>query len=291
MAPILICQPTVVTKLKGHHILGDDNSNVFSLQILIKMTMKSLTLTFCLFLVTSFALFAQSKKELRADVDKLKAEIAELKKPKEVDLENKDKKAGYALGIVIASNIQEQGMDSIDMEAIIVAFEDVFLDKELKVKEEEAQGIVQAYVQEAMEKKTAKLQEEAAVFLKDNKSKEGIVETESGIQYRVLKEGTGKSPQANDEVTVHYVGKLADGTVFDSSLERGEPATFGVSQVIPGWTEALQLMKEGAKYELYIPYDLAYGERGAGGQIPPYATLIFEVELLEVNSGEEAGQK
>lgn len=253
--------------------------------------MKSLTLTFCLFLVTSFAIIAQSKKELRADVEKLRAEIAELKKPIEVDLEDKDKKAGYALGVVIASNIQDQGMDSIDMEAIIVAFEDVFLDKDLKVKEEEAQGIVQAYVQEAMERKTAKLQEEASLFLEENRSKEGIVETESGIQYRVLKEGSGKSPQANDDVTVHYVGKLADGTVFDSSVERGEPATFGVSQVIPGWTEALQLMKEGAKYELYIPYDLAYGERGAGGQIPPYATLIFEVELLEVNAVEETEQE
>lgn len=248
--------------------------------------MRLLTIALCLLLVTSFTVFAQSKKELRADVEKLKAEIAELKKPVEIDLEDKDKKAGYALGVVIASNIQDQGMDSIDLEAIIVAFEDVFLEQELKIGKEEAAGIVQMYVEEAMEKKTAKLEEEAAEFLKQNKLKEGILETKSGIQYRVLKEGTGKTPKADDNVTVHYVGKLTDGTVFDSSVERGEPATFGVNQVIPGWTEALQLMKEGAKYELFIPYDLAYGERGAGGQIPPYATLVFEVELLEVNEAE-----
>lgn len=248
--------------------------------------MRLLTITFCLFLMASFTVLAQSKKELRADVEKLKAEIEELKKPKGVDLENKDKKAGYALGVVIASNIQEQGMDSIDLEAIIVAFEDIFLGQELKIEKEEAAGIVQVYVEEAMQRKTAQLEVEAAEYLKQNKLKEGILETESGIQYRVLKEGTGKMPQETDNVTVHYVGKLTDGTVFDSSVERGEPATFGVNQVIPGWTEALQLMKEGAKYELFIPYDLAYGERGAGGQIPPYATLIFEVELLEVNEAE-----
>lgn len=250
--------------------------------------MRLSALTFCLFIAASFTLSAQSKKELRADVEHLKAEIAALTKPIEVDFEHEDEKAGYALGVVIASNIQDQGMDSIDMEAIIVAFKDVFLDKKLKIKEAEAQEIVQGYVQKAMEKKTAKLQEEAGVFLADNKSKEGIIETESGIQYRVLQEGTGRSPQADDNVMVHYVGKLLAGTVFDSSVERGEPATFGVSQVIPGWTEALQLMKEGAKYELYIPYNLAYGERGAGGQIPPYATLIFDVELIKVNdAGEE----
>lgn len=245
--------------------------------------MKLFSLSLCVILFTSFAVFGQSKKELRADVARLNAEIEALKTPKVLDLNDEDKKGSYALGVVVASNMKAQGLDSVDIEAISAAFEDVFRGRETKISEDEAEGIVQAYVQQAMEKKNEQLKEEGSLFLEQNKAKEGIVETESGLQYKILKEGTGKSPGANDEVTVHYTGKLTDGTVFDSSVDRGEPVTFGVSQVISGWTEALQLMQEGDKWELYIPYDLAYGERGAGGQIPPFATLIFEVELLKVN--------
>lgn len=244
--------------------------------------MKVLIFSLCVFLFTANAVVAQSKKELRASVAKLKAEIEQLKKPKEVDMTNKDKKASYALGVVVASNMKDQGLDSLNVEAIQVAFADVLLEKDLKVARDEAEGVVQAYLQQAMEAKAAKLKEEAAAFLEENKTKEGVIETESGLQYKVLAEGSGRSPMVNDEVTVHYVGKLADGTVFDSSVERGEPVTFGVGQVIPGWTEGLQLMQEGDKYVFYIPYDLAYGERGAGAQIPPFSTLIFEVELLKV---------
>ncbi len=144
-------------------------------------------------------------------------------------------------------------------------------------------SIVQAYMQQAMEKKNEKLKAEGKAFLDENKKKEGIQTTASGLQYKVLTQGKGKQPTATSNVTVHYTGKLIDGTVFDSSVERNEPATFAVNQVIPGWTEALQLMREGDKWMLYIPYDLAYGERGAGGQIPPFAPLIFEVELIKVN--------
>jgi len=119
-------------------------------------------------------------------------------------------------------------------------------------------------------------------FLTENKSKEGIISTDSGLQYKVIESGSGDSPKASDQVTVHYTGKLTDGMVFDSSVERGQPASFGVDQVISGWTEALQLMTTGAKYQLFIPQELGYGDRGVGSDIPPYATLIFDVELLSI---------
>jgi FKBP-type peptidyl-prolyl cis-trans isomerase FklB len=134
-----------------------------------------------------------------------------------------------------------------------------------------------------MEKRAEKAKVESARFLDENKKKAGVKTTSSGLQYEVITAGKGKSPKAEDQVTVHYVGKLTDGTVFDSSVDRGEPAIFGVNQVIPGWTEALQLMKEGDKWLLTIPESLAYGERGAGGHIPPFATLVFELELIKVN--------
>ncbi len=129
---------------------------------------------------------------------------------------------------------------------------------------------------------TRELRSAGDTFLAGNKDKDGIQITETGLQYRVLEEGEGESPQATDQVIVHYTGKLIDGTVFDSSVERGEPAQFGVTQVIPGWVEGLQLMKPGAKYEFFIPQELAYGEQGSQGAIPPFAALIFEVELIKI---------
>lgn len=245
--------------------------------------MKAIILSISVFLLTAVSLFGQSKKELRAEIQQLKEEIIELKKPKEINLNDENEKGSYALGLVVASNMQAQGLDSLKLEAIKSAFEDVILKKQLKIDLEEAEGVVQAYVEQAMAVKQEKLKEESLTFLSENRSKEGVIETESGLQYEIIANGTGTSPKAGDRVTVHYTGKLTNGTVFDSSVERGEPVTFATNQVIPGWTEALQLMKEGDKWILYIPYDLAYGERGAGGQIPPYATLIFEVELLGVN--------
>ncbi|HEY3402030.1 MAG TPA: FKBP-type peptidyl-prolyl cis-trans isomerase [Ohtaekwangia sp.] len=237
----------------------------------------------CLTLCITFSLQAQSKKELAAEVTKLKSEIAELKKPKEANLADKHKKASYGLGVLVATNIKSQGADSLDVESLSLAIRDVFENKTLKMEQQECMTVVQQYMQQAMEVKGKKLAEESVAFLNENKTKEGVKVTASGLQYKVLTAGKGKAPVATDQVTVHYTGKLTDGTVFDSSVERNEPATFGVSDVIPGWTEALQLMHEGDKWILYIPHDLAYGERGAGGQIPPYAALIFEVELLKVN--------
>ncbi|WP_333818895.1 FKBP-type peptidyl-prolyl cis-trans isomerase [Ohtaekwangia sp.] len=238
---------------------------------------------FCLSLVISMPLFAQSKKELQAQVTKLNAEIAELKKPKDILLSDTVKKASYGLGVLVATNLRSQGGDSLDVDALTFAIRDVYENKKLKLEQSEAMTIVQQYMQQAVEKKNSKLKASSQVFLNENKTKEGVKTTASGLQYKVVKSGTGKVPKATDNVTVHYTGKLTDGTVFDSSVERGQPVTFGVSEVIPGWTEALQLMHEGDKWMLYIPQELGYGERGAGAQIPPYATLVFEVELIKVN--------
>lgn len=244
--------------------------------------MRFLILCCCLF--ATAPVLSQSKKELQAQVNSLKAEIQELKKPKIAPLDNVHQQASYGLGTYLASNIIKQGGDSLDLDALTQGIKDVFNDDSLKIDQEESMMIVQEYMQKVMERKTAALQQESQAFLEENKKKEGVKTTPSGLQYQVVTAGTGKSPGANDNVTVHYTGKLTDGTVFDSSVDRGEPATFGVSQVIPGWTEALQLMKEGDKWTIFIPQNLAYGEQGAGGgQIPPFATLIFEVELIKVN--------
>ena len=234
-------------------------------------------------LVGHFDLFAQSKKELELQVKKLQTEIEQLRKPKVVDLNTANKKAGYGMGVLFANNVKGQGGDSLDVEAMMAAIKDVFERKTLQLDQQSCMPIVQQFMQQAAEKKGAVAKEQGRAFLENNKKNEGITTTASGLQYKVLSQGTGKSPSSANNVTVHYTGKLIDGSVFDSSVQRGQPANFGVSQVIAGWTEALQLMKEGDKWMLYIPYQLAYGERGQGGQIPPYATLIFEVELIKVN--------
>jgi FKBP-type peptidyl-prolyl cis-trans isomerase FklB len=241
-------------------------------------------------LLGSIALCAQSKKEwearahsLQSENLKLKADIDQLKKPKEVDLTTEKRKAGYGMGVLFANNIKGQGGDSLDVEAMIAAIKDVYGGKTPKMDQQQCTSTVQQYMQAAAEKKSAAAKEKGKVFLEDNKKNPGVVVTASGLQYKVVTQGAGKMPTTSSRVTVHYTGKLIDGSVFDSSVNGGKPAEFGVTQVIRGWTEALQLMKEGDKWILYIPYDLAYGERGAGAGIPPYSTLIFEVELIKVN--------
>lgn len=189
----------------------------------------------------------------------------------------------YSLGVLVAQNLKQQGFENLDATSLVKGVEDVMKGDSLKIDINTASQTVQQYAQAQQSKKYEKNIAEGKQFLAENAKRPEVKTTSSGLQYEVLKEGNGPKPTANDQVTVHYTGKLIDGTVFDSSVERGEPATFGVTQVIPGWVEALQMMPEGSKWKLYIPADLAYGERGAGNVIGPYSTLIFEVELLKIN--------
>jgi FKBP-type peptidyl-prolyl cis-trans isomerase FklB len=198
-------------------------------------------------------------------------------------------KVSYALGLGIGQQLAQMGASELSIDDFAQAIKDVIGGNELKVQHREAQQIVQDYFARQEKKINAqraeqgKAQKEAGEkYLAENAKKEGVVTTKSGLQYKVLSEGTGRQPLAKDTVKCHYEGFLIDGTVFDSSVQRGEPATFPLQQVIAGWTEGLQLMKEGAKYRFFIPYRLGYGEGGAGASIPPYATLIFDVELIQI---------
>ena len=198
-------------------------------------------------------------------------------------------KVSYALGLGIGSQLKSMGADSLNIDAFAQAIKDTISGAELKVSHKESQQIVQEFFKEQEAKQRAQAaengkvaREEGEKFLAENAKKDGVQVTESGLQYSVIKEGTGKSPKATDTVVCHYEGFLTNGTVFDSSIQRGEPAAFPLNAVIAGWTEGLQLMKEGGKTRFFIPYNLAYGEAGAAGAIPPYAALIFDVELLEV---------
>lgn len=232
---------------------------------------------------------AQSKKELVAktqqlstEIESLKKQLDEFKKDKPADLNDQHKKASYALGVLVAKNLKMQGGDSLDYESLTIGIGDVFNNDSLQLQPQDAAMFVQVYMQQAMEAKVQKAKAEGLAYLADNKTKAGVTETPSGLQYKIVSSGTGKKPTATSQVTVHYTGKLIDGTTFDSSVERGEPVTFALNEVITGWTEGLQLMREGDKWLLYIPSELGYGDQG-GGQIPPNSVLVFEVELIKVN--------
>jgi FKBP-type peptidyl-prolyl cis-trans isomerase FklB len=199
-------------------------------------------------------------------------------------LKNQKDKMSYIIGMDIGSNLKKQ---SIDIEPAFLArgIKDALAGGKPLLTEQEIQETMGIFQKEMMAKQQAmanKNKKEGEAFLNENKKKEGIKTLPSGLQYKVIKEGTGKKPKLTDTVTAHYRGTLIDGTEFDTSYKRGQPANFQVSGVIPGWTEALQLMGEGAKWQLFVPSNLAYGERGAGAVIGPNATLIFEVELISV---------
>ena len=191
-------------------------------------------------------------------------------------------KFSYAIGLGIGQNLSSMGIQGLAVDDFAQAIRDVLEGNQTAISHNEAREIVHKYFEELEAKMSAVAIEQGKAFLEENKKRPGIVTLPSGLQYEVINEGTGKKPKATDQVRCHYEGTLVDGTLFDSSIQRGEPAVFGVNQVIPGWVEALQLMSEGAKWKLYIPSDLGYGARGAGEMIPPHSTLVFEVELLEV---------
>lgn len=198
-------------------------------------------------------------------------------------------KVSYALGLGIGRQLSGMGAEGLNIDDFAQAIKDVIAGAELKLGDQEAQTIVQnffaekeAQQQAAAAEKGKAAREEGEAFLQENAKKEDVKTTASGLQYTVLREGNGKSPKATDQVECHYRGTLIDGTQFDSSYDRGQTATFGLNQVIAGWTEGLQLMQEGAMYRFFIPYQLGYGERGAGASIPPFAALIFDVELVAV---------
>ena len=210
------------------------------------------------------------------------AELQELKTDKD--------KTSYSMGVATGTQMKRQSID-VDVDIFAKGLKDSISGGKLQMTEQEIQETLKTFQQALAAKQAEKTKQladsnrkEGEAFLAENKKKEGVKTLPSGLQYKMLTEGSGKMPKETDTVTTHYRGTLLDGTEFDSSFKRGQPASFPVNGVIKGWTEALQLMKEGSKWQLFIPSDLAYGERGAGGQIGPNATLIFEVELISINS-------
>lgn len=190
-------------------------------------------------------------------------------------------KVAYALGTSIGMQLQQMGANELNITDFSQGVTDALAGK-TAMDRAEMEAVINEFFTRKSQEQAEKAKAEGAQFLAENAKKEGVVTLPSGLQYQVLREGNGKKPKATDQVRCHYEGTLINGTVFDSSYKRGEPAVFGLNLVISGWTEGVQLMQEGAKYRFFIPYNLAYGERGAGQQIPPYAALIFDVELLEV---------
>ena len=210
----------------------------------------------------------------------------------EVKLDNAKNRISYTIGVNIGQDFKSQKMD-VDPDVLLMGLKDTLAGKELQLTEDEMVQEIQTFQKEMQEKMMAEMEALAAqnktageAFLAENSQQDGVVVTESGLQYKILEAGEGDAPGPADVATVHYRGTLIDGTQFDSSYDRDQPATFPVGGVIAGWTEALQLMKPGAKWQLFIPAELAYGERGAGQDIGPNATLLFDVELISVEKGE-----
>ena len=191
-------------------------------------------------------------------------------------------KISYALGLGIGHQLKSMNIEDFSLEDFTRSIADIMAGNPTEMSSRDAQKMLNEYFQKKEKEQAETAIADGKVFLEQNAKKAGVIQTKSGLQYEVLTEGSGRSPKATDTVRCHYEGRLLDGSVFDSSYKRGEPADFGLNQVIAGWTEGVQLMKEGAKYRFYIPYLLGYGERGAGASIPPYSTLVFDVELIKI---------
>jgi FKBP-type peptidyl-prolyl cis-trans isomerase FklB len=198
-------------------------------------------------------------------------------------MKNELEKLSYSLGANVGASLKAQGITDLDLEIFMEALNDQVIIGDLKMSQQEMDEFLQDFFGKKQAEQAEKAGAEGQQFLAENAKKDGVTVTGSGLQYEVMKEGAGELPKAADSVTTHYHGTLISGQVFDSSVERGEPATFPVNGVIPGWVEALQLMPVGSKWKLFVPSDLAYGDRGAGPQIAPHTALIFEVELIGIN--------
>ncbi|SEK95573.1 FKBP-type peptidyl-prolyl cis-trans isomerase FkpA/FKBP-type peptidyl-prolyl cis-trans isomerase FklB [Parapedobacter koreensis] len=204
-----------------------------------------------------------------------------------IALKSRTDSVAYAFGASIARDLKSTGLEEINATALAQAVADIFAGKESIFGEEQERELIMNTITAAREKLDSQLKNDANAFMENNKAKPGVLTTASGLQYEIVREGTGDKPALTDTVTVHYKGQLSDGKVFDSSYDRGEPATFPLDRVIEGWQEGLQLVPVGAHYRIFIPYELGYGERGAGQDIPPYSPLIFDVELISVQKAKE----
>ncbi|WP_420147051.1 FKBP-type peptidyl-prolyl cis-trans isomerase [Spirosoma sp.] len=234
---------------------------------------------------------AQTKKKPVASKPASSAKPTAVAKPAAgaATLASTQDSVSYSIGLYMAESLKKQGIKDLNNALLVRAVEDALTNQKTQLTQEQAQQVMNGFMQKQMAVRNAEATKLSAenkkvgdAFLTENKAKAGVTTTASGLQYSVEKEGTGAKPTATDRVKVHYTGRLLDGKVFDSSVERGQPAEFGVNEVIKGWTEALQLMPVGSKWKLYIPSDLAYGDRGAGADIKPGSTLVFDVELLDI---------
>lgn len=236
--------------------------------------MKKIFFIFCITSVT--VIQAQTKSKTKTPTSKVKVKTDSPVSKASID------SFSYAVGMNIASNLRSQGIDQINYASMQKAMSDVFTKQTPLLNQEQASMCIQQKLAGFMASKSSAVKEEGKKFLAENKKRAGVVELPNGLQYEIIKQGTGEKPKATDTVKAHYIGTLINGQEFDNSYKRGEPLQIQVNAVIPGWTQALQMMPVGSKWKLYIPSDLGYGDRGAGGAIPGGSTLIFEVELMDI---------